>query len=103
MRHYSLKTYCEFVSSLEGIVLKPPSFQPLEVSQMLEVNWADRWQVYHRLQELTIPSWCVTDQPLKVRIDDVAAAIQLWSVVRQLTAPRQDLVCALERCWRLRV
>ena len=72
-------------------------------SEMVEVDWADRWQVYHRLQELTIPSWCVTDQPLKVRIDDVAAAIQLWSVVRQLTAPRQDLVCALERCWRLRV
>jgi len=44
---------------------------------MIEVNWADRWQVYQRLQELAIPCWCATDQPLRVEITDVAAAVQL--------------------------
>ena len=80
--------------------MKPPSSQPLEVSQMIEVNWADRWQVYQRLQELSIPCWCDTNQPLRVQIDDVASAVQLWSVLRQLTTPRQDLVHWLERCWQ---
>jgi len=58
------------------------------------VNWADRWQVYQRLQELAIPCWCATDQPLRVETD--VAAVSLC--VGQLTAPRQDLVRALERC-----
>ncbi len=79
--------------------MKPPSFQP-EVSEIVEVNWADRWQVYQRLQELAIPCWCDANQPLKVHIGDVAAAVQLWSVLRQITTPRQDLLCWLERCWR---
>jgi len=61
---------------LWGCVLKPLSRKPL-LSEMIEVNWADRWQVYQRLQELAIPCWC-TDQPLRVEITDVAAAVQLW-------------------------
>lgn len=79
--------------------MKPLSRKPL-ISEMAEVSWADRWQVYHRLQELAIPCWCATNQPLRVEITHIAAAVQLWSVVRQLTAPRQDLVSALERCWQ---
>lgn len=71
-----------------------------EVGEIVEVSWADRWQVYQRLQELAIPCWCATEQPLKVHIADVTAAIQLWSVLRQFTAPRQDLVRALDRCWQ---
>ena len=67
---------------------------------MVKVNWADRWQVYQRLQELGIPCWCATNQPLTVDIAEVAAAVQLWSVVRQLTVSRQELVCLLERCWQ---
>lgn len=87
---------------LEGdIVLKPLSRQP-EESRMVQVNRADRWQVYQRLQELGIPCWCATGQPLRVYIADVAAAVQLWSVTRHLTASRQDLVGALERCWQKR-
>ncbi len=78
--------------------MKPP-IQP-EVSEIVEVNWADRWQVYHRLQELAIPCWCDTNQPLRVHIDDALTAVQLWSVLRQLTTSRQDLVCWLERCFR---
>lgn len=76
-----------------------PLIQP-EVSEIVEVNWADRWQIYQRLQELAIPCWCDTNQPLKVYIADVAAAVQLWSVSRQLTTPRQELVSWLEHCWQ---
>lgn len=79
--------------------MKPLSRQP-EVSEIVEVNWADRWQVYQRLQELAIPCWCATEQPLMVHIADAAHAVQLWSVSRQLTTPRKDLVCWLERCWQ---
>ena len=72
----------------------------LSLGEIVEVNWADRWQVYHRLQALAIPCWCATDQPLRVDITHVAAAVQLWSVMKQLTAPRQELVRELERCWK---
>ncbi|MBE9126373.1 MULTISPECIES: Asr1405/Asl0597 family protein [unclassified Coleofasciculus] len=73
----------------------------LKVGQVIEVNQADRWQVYRRLQELSIQSRCGTNQPLIAQIDDVAAAIQLWSVVRQLTVPRHNLASWLECCWQL--
>ena len=73
-----------------------------EASQVIEIAASDRWQVYRRLQELAIPCRCGTNQALSAQIDDVTAAIQLWSVVRQLTAPRRELVYWLERCWQVR-
>ncbi|MBF2065769.1 MAG: hypothetical protein IGS39_15305 [Calothrix sp. C42_A2020_038] len=63
------------------------------------MEWTDRWQVYMRLQELGINCSCAMNQPLKVEIASITAAIQLWSVVRQLTASRHELINALERCW----
>jgi len=30
----------------------------VEEKSVVEVDWADRWQVYQRLQELEIPCWC---------------------------------------------
>jgi hypothetical protein len=69
---------------------------------ILEVNWSDRWQVYKRLQELDIPCWCETNQPLQVEISSPMAVIQLWCVMRQFTAPRQDLIWSLEHCWHSR-
>lgn len=80
-------------------MLEPLSGQT-EVSHLVQVNRADRWQVYHRLQELAIPCCCATDQPLMVHINNVTTAVQFWSVLRQFTTSRQDLVCWLERCWR---
>ncbi len=71
-------------------------------SSKIEISWGDRWQVYRRLQELSIPCECGTNQPLRYQIKDVTAAIQLWSVVRQLTVPRQELASWLERCWQIR-
>lgn len=70
------------------------------VQETVEVNRADRWQVYLRLQDLDISCECPSDQPLRVEIQSATAAMQLWSVVKQLTASRQDLVEWLERCWR---
>ena len=82
--------------------MNPPSSKP-EAAQVIEIAiaFADRWQVYHRLKELAIPCQCGTNQPLSVQINDVASAIQLWSVVKQLTLPRRDLVSWLERSWQI--
>lgn len=73
-----------------------------EAEQVIEISWADRWQVYRRLQELGIPCRCAPNQPLSAQINDVGTAIQLWSIVRQLTVPRRDLVSWLEECWQIR-
>lgn len=70
--------------------------------QVVEVGRTERWQVYRRLQELEIPCKCQTNQALTVEIGSIAAAIQLWSVVRQLNGKRQDLIEVLERCWHHR-
>lgn len=86
------------VSSLGVIVLKSLSYQP-KPSVTVEVNWSDRWQVYQRLQELAVPCSCAIDKPLQVQITDAMAAVQLWSVLRQLNTSRQDLVRWLESCW----
>ncbi len=80
-------------------ILKSFSSQ-VEAKQIVEVNPADRWQVYQRLQELEIPCWCEINQPLEVQVKDAIAAIQLWSVMHQFTASRQDLIGTLEKCWQ---
>ncbi|NES81550.1 MAG: hypothetical protein F6K10_09170 [Moorea sp. SIO2B7] len=73
-----------------------------ETSQVVELNWADRWMVYHRLQALQIPCECFTNKPLQVQLHSPTTAIQLWSVVRQLTAPRYELVRWLDECWEMK-
>lgn len=67
--------------------------------QVVEVKWADRWAVHHRLQELQIPCYCKSDFPLQVDIRNPTAAIQLWSVVKQITTPRHELISWLNECW----
>ncbi|BAZ01648.1 hypothetical protein NIES37_56520 [Tolypothrix tenuis PCC 7101] len=71
----------------------------VETRHTLEVNWADRWQVYQRLQELDIPCWCESNQPLQVEITNPLAIIQLWSVMRQFSVSRQDIISSLEKSW----
>jgi hypothetical protein len=58
------------------------------------------WQAYQRLQELGIPCQCCGNGYLQVVIDNPTAALQLWSVVRQMTASRRELTDWLQRCWR---
>lgn len=74
----------------------------VENKHVVEVNWADRWQIYQRLQELDVPCWCEANQPLKVEIGNPTTAIQLWYVMRRFTASRQDLIRTLEYSWRSR-
>jgi hypothetical protein len=74
----------------------------MEMTHIVAVNWSDRWQVYQRIRELDIPCSCADNQPLKVIITNPTVAIQLWSVVQQYTASRQDLVAILEKCWHSR-
>ncbi|MFB2838473.1 Asr1405/Asl0597 family protein [Floridanema evergladense] len=71
-------------------------------SQVVAVCRCDRWQVYHRLQALDIPCCCNGNGRLEVEINSPLAAIQLWCVVKQLTAPRSELVAQLNRCWELK-
>lgn len=71
-----------------------------EVSNPIQVNPVSRWDVYHRLQQLAIPCSCQTGQPLQVCVHTALDAIQVWSVVRQATAPRQAQLDWLETCWR---
>lgn len=77
-----------------------PIEQNVKAGKIVDISWGDRWQVYYRLQELEIKSECASNHPLQVEVNTVKAAVQLWSVVRQLTANRRDLVRLLERCWQ---
>ncbi|MER3435361.1 MAG: hypothetical protein C4288_18640 [Leptolyngbya sp. ERB_1_1] len=61
-----------------------------------------RWQVYRRLCELGIACSCAAYQPLKVQVESAIVLVQLWSVMRQVTIPRQTLVDWLETCWNSR-
>ncbi len=78
-----------------------PADPELEVCDIVQVSWLDRWQVYQRLQELEIPCWCGVDQPLRAKISTAKQAAQLASVLRQLSAPRRELVKLLECCWQI--
>lgn len=77
------------------------SSSKLETDQIIKINKSERWIVYRRLQELEIPCRCGTNQPLSYQLNDVTSAIQVWSVVRQLTVPRRELASWLECCWRI--
>ena len=63
---------------------------------------AERWSIYHRLQQLDIPCICSTNKPLKVQLDNPSAIAQLCSVVKQSTASRSELIDRLENCWELK-
>ena len=71
-------------------------------SQIIKVDWLDRWQVYHRLQALGIDCLCQANQPLIVESTNPQAAIQIWSVTKQFAANRRELIDWLERCWQIK-
>lgn len=78
-----------------------PAEPELEVGDIVQVSWSDRWQVYKRLQELEIPCWCAVDQPLRVKVNTPKQWAQLASVLRQFTASRRELVQLLDHCWQI--
>jgi hypothetical protein len=72
---------------------------PLEPTQVLQVDWSDRWSVYYRLQDLGILCHCSANKPLQVELYSPTSLIVLWSVIKQHSASRQELVEWLDDCW----
>ena len=72
-----------------------------KISQIVEVNPADRWLVYKRLQQLGLSCQCFTNKPLQVELSNTKEAIQLWSVVKQIHSHRLELVDWLDTCWQM--
>ena len=70
--------------------------------QTVTVEWSERWQVYHRLKALEIECYCQMNKPLQAATNSPQEAIQLWSIVKQVTSSRQELVDWLDQCWRIK-
>lgn len=70
-----------------------------EIIDPIQVNPIARWDIYYRLLDLAIPCSCEMGQPLRVHIHNAHAAIQLWSVVKQATASRDEQIEWLNSCW----
>jgi hypothetical protein len=69
------------------------------IIDVVAVPRTDRWRIYHRLQELQIPCWCLPDGSLHVEVQNITGAFLLRSVVQQFVASRQEMVSWLEQCW----
>ncbi|WP_088240272.1 Asr1405/Asl0597 family protein [Calothrix rhizosoleniae] len=69
--------------------------------QAIDIPISDRWQIYHRLQELQIQCWCPVDGSLQVKVTSYIDVILIRSTVIQFTASRQELINFLEKCWKL--
>jgi hypothetical protein len=82
--------------SSQSLALQASSYTLVELDRMV------RWDVYLRLQGLSIPCQCKLGAPLQVQVDGVAAAIQLWCVVQSCTADKVSRTAHLERCWQLK-
>lgn len=64
------------------------------------VSCEDRWQVYHRLQELDIDCQCSGFKPLEVDLHSPTEALQLWSIIRRVSESRLALIDILEQSWK---
>jgi hypothetical protein len=69
--------------------------------QVVQISRCDRWQAYHRLQELSIACHPTEDGHLQVDASNLTEMLQVRSVIQQLTVSRQVLVSWLERCWNV--
>ncbi len=70
-------------------------------AQVINIPFAERWQIYHRLQELMIPCWCSSDGLLRVQINSMLTAILVRSTLMQFFGSRRELIDWLEQCWQL--
>ncbi|MGF1458615.1 MAG: Asr1405/Asl0597 family protein [Leptolyngbyaceae cyanobacterium] len=64
----------------------------------MELDTCDRWSVFQRLQELSIPCQCAYGQPLQVEATTPTAVMQIWSVAQHWTRPLEATVAMLENC-----
>ena len=83
--------------------MKKPSNTDVSVGQAIGIPLGDRWCIHRRLQELCIPSACLTDGSLRVNVNHALALILVRSTVQQFMASRQELVVWLERCLHTKV
>ena len=83
----------------ENNQVKLPQSSP---SQILEVKWSCRWEIFRRLQTLGIECKCSTNEPLLVCLHSPTTIIQIWSVLRQRGASRSSLIDWLDDCWQLK-
>lgn len=85
---------------MEDTQPQPPlCIESICIESKVSIPLGDRWQIRRRLEELDISCNCLPDGSFTVVVDTPLTAIQLWSVVRQLTLSRKILVDTLERCW----
>lgn len=80
---------------------KPNSLASQQTRKVIAVKWAHRWEVFRRLQALEIDCQCSTNEPLLVNLDSPTTLAQVWSVMRQSTAQRHQLVDWLNDCWSM--
>lgn len=71
-------------------------------NRVLAVKWSSRWDVFRRLQALGIKCQCSTNEPLLVDINSPTTAIQIWSVIRQCSGTRRELIDWLDDCWQVK-
>ncbi len=78
-----------------------PTNQISTSSQIIAVKGTEKWDVYHRLQDLGISCQCSMHKVLSVDVANPNDVAQVWSVVRRVTSSRESLVQLLRYCWEL--
>ena len=73
-----------------------------QLKKAIDVKWAYRWDIYRRLKALEIDCQCSTNEPLLVNLDSPTTLVQIWSVIKQSNAERQQLIDWLDGCWKLK-
>ncbi len=69
----------------------------------LALDPVDRWSIFARLQDLSVPCECTCGQPLQVSAVSPTAVLHIWTVVRSTQMPRDAAISALETCWNMTV
>jgi hypothetical protein len=100
-RLYPYKTVQIRNSSLR-VLLRKIFLRKIMNLNPIEIKGGHRWQIYHRLCELGIACTCNAYEPLIVKVETPIALVQLWSVAKHITTPRQTQIAWLETCWNCR-
>ena len=70
-----------------------------EPTVTLDIDLIERWNVFNRLKELSIPCNCSSGLPLVVSVETPAAAVQVWCVLQRCLMTRDASVRHLAQCW----
>lgn len=78
-----------------------PEKSSLTNFQTIEIARTESWSAYRRFQDLSIQSHISTGTPLQVEISNPQTAVQVWSVIKQVTGSRSELIDWLDHCWEI--